>query len=220
MNKPIPGDYQYRALASGPPAQRFWHSRKLELLRALSRELRRRVYTSSDRARLALARRYGIAYFVLRKSTEFGPPRTRPPVAYENAHFQILRAGSENGGERGGDGAAQPDGHVAPDIGPCTEGEPYRAPGIGMGPNDARGRGPLDRQCNHPERAIGREPPHLRNRLAGKRQGESAVAVRVAGVDGPAAVAPNWMGVAFTTSCSAWLHARPPTRRPWGGTLH
>ncbi len=36
MNKPIPGDYQYRALARGPQAQRFWHSRKLELLRALA----------------------------------------------------------------------------------------------------------------------------------------------------------------------------------------
>ncbi|HUT35639.1 MAG TPA: methyltransferase domain-containing protein [Planctomycetota bacterium] len=33
----IPGDYQYRALTQGPAAQRFWHQRKLELVRTLAR---------------------------------------------------------------------------------------------------------------------------------------------------------------------------------------
>ena len=35
VNRPIPGDYQYRALTRGPATQRFWHQRKLELLRTL-----------------------------------------------------------------------------------------------------------------------------------------------------------------------------------------
>ncbi|MBM4035858.1 MAG: hypothetical protein FJ291_29315 [Planctomycetes bacterium] len=71
----------------------FGREPPFEGFRALSRELRRRVYIASDAARLALARRYGISYFVFRKLRDFpGLPRTRLPVAHENEHFVILRA--------------------------------------------------------------------------------------------------------------------------------
>jgi len=77
--------------------QCFGHRPPFEGFRALSRELRRRVYTAPDDARLALARRYGIAYFVFRKRTDCGRPATHLPVAYENGHFLILRAEPQGG---------------------------------------------------------------------------------------------------------------------------
>lgn len=58
---------------------------------ALTQEVRRRYYGASDEWRLALARRYGISYFVFQKRPAFpGLPRTALPIAYQNAHFLVL----------------------------------------------------------------------------------------------------------------------------------
>ncbi len=59
----------------------------------LTREVRRRYYAASDEWRLALARRYGINFFVFQKRPAYrGLPRTALPVAFQNANFLILRA--------------------------------------------------------------------------------------------------------------------------------
>ncbi len=95
----------------------FGYDTPSEGLHALSLRLRQRVYRPLDSAldadayrlalaradadRLALARRYGIAYFVFRTRTECGRPATRLPVAYENGHFLILRAEAQGGAAPG-----------------------------------------------------------------------------------------------------------------------
>ena len=58
--------------------------------RALDEVVRRRYYAASDEWRLALARRYGIGYFVFLRS-EMGAP-SRLPVVFKNKYFVIVGA--------------------------------------------------------------------------------------------------------------------------------
>ena len=58
--------------------------------RRLEDDVLRRYNAAGDDWRLDLARRYGIAFFVLEKAK--GGVRTALPVAYENARFIVLAA--------------------------------------------------------------------------------------------------------------------------------
>lgn len=56
----------------------------------LTSAVKERYYSASDEWRLALAQRYGIGYFVLRRAEMASTSRL--PVAYQNEHFIILAA--------------------------------------------------------------------------------------------------------------------------------
>lgn len=71
----------------------FGHAPAFAGFAALTQDVRRRFYGADDAWRAALARRHGIAFFVYQKRPAYrGLPHTKLPVAFQNAHFLILRA--------------------------------------------------------------------------------------------------------------------------------